>query len=83
GFALVGAGRIGERHAGHIGSVGRLLAVCDIEKPKADKLAAPASALAFEHYDDMLEALEGRADVVSICTPNGIHADQTIKALKR
>ncbi len=39
-FALVGCGRIGNRHAEHINNNGVLVAVCDNVKEKADALAA-------------------------------------------
>ena len=37
-FAIIGCGRIGQRHAGHIQTVGKLAAVCDIEPAKAEEL---------------------------------------------
>ena len=38
-FAIVGCGRIAQRHAEHISNVGNLISVCDISKLKADELA--------------------------------------------
>ncbi len=35
-FAIVGCGRIANRHAEHISNNGSLLAVCDIKKENAD-----------------------------------------------
>jgi len=37
-FAVIGCGRIGQRHAGHIQAVGTLAAVCDIDPSKAEEL---------------------------------------------
>ena len=39
-FAIVGCGRIAQRHAGHIANYGELVAVCDNVEAKADDLAS-------------------------------------------
>lgn len=80
-FALVGCGRIGERHAAHIHEQGVLKAVCDIDKEKAEKLAKKYGAKNYPGIDEMLAA-ERELDVVSVCTPNGLHAEHSIKSLK-
>jgi UDP-N-acetyl-2-amino-2-deoxyglucuronate dehydrogenase len=80
-FGIVGCGRIAQRHAEHIQKAGILTAVCDIDASKATALAEKYRAPAFESMEDMLEARPD-LDVVSICTPNGLHAEQTIQALK-
>jgi UDP-N-acetyl-2-amino-2-deoxyglucuronate dehydrogenase len=79
-FALVGCGRIGERHAEHIHHQGILAAVCDVDQHRADKLSKAYGSPAFRSLDEMLKAAS--VDVVSICTPNGLHAEQTIQSLK-
>lgn len=80
-FGLVGCGRIAQRHAEHINNKGLLTAVCDIDKAKADALAQKYNARAYYAIDDMLAA-EKEMDVVSICSPNGLHAQHAIHALK-
>ncbi len=80
-FALVGCGRIAQRHAGHIARNGKLLAVCDIDAAKANALAAEHGARAYESLEELLAA-EPEIQVVAICTPNGLHAQQTIQCLK-
>ena len=80
-FAIIGCGRIGQRHAQHIAHNGKLVAVCDIHEAKAKAIAKEYDANA---YTDMLQLLENekhKIDVVSICTPNGLHAQHTIEAL--
>lgn len=80
-FALVGCGRIGGRHAHHIKNMGVLVAVCDNDPGKADSLAKEYGAKAFHSIEAMLNSgLD--ADVVAICTPNGLHAQHTIASLK-
>src|SRR5690606_24102623 len=80
-FALIGCGKIGERHASHIHEQGILKAVCDIDESKLKYIAEKYQATAYSNIDDLLQA-EDDIDVVSICTPNGLHAAHTIKALK-
>lgn len=79
-FAIVGCGRIGERHAGHVGDFGQLAAVCDIVEERAAKLAAAHGARAFASIEALLDSCRNDVDVVAICSPNGLHADHTIKA---
>ena len=80
-FALVGCGRIGERHAKHINEFGILVAVCDIVEEKARAVAEQYGADVYGNIDDLLLRAKN-VDVVSICTPNGLHAVHSIKALK-
>jgi UDP-N-acetyl-2-amino-2-deoxyglucuronate dehydrogenase len=80
-FAIIGCGRIAKRHAEHIHEKGILLAVCDIIKEKADNLAAAYNARAWYSIDDLLQN-EETADVIVICTSNGLHAAHTIKSLE-
>ena len=79
-FALIGCGRIGQRHAEHIKNSGVLAAVCDIDKARAlDAAKKYEVTSSYTSIDDLLA--NEKVDVVSICTPNGLHAEHTIKAL--
>lgn len=80
-FAIVGCGRIAGRHAEHISKQGKLVAVCDIDLGKAKSLAGNYGAEVFGSLDEMLLS-HPETDVVSVCTPNGLHAEHSIKALK-
>lgn len=80
-FAVVGCGRIGNRHAEHINKLGQLVAVCDTDKSKADTLAKEYGAKVYYSIDSLLSD-NNETEVVAICTPNGLHAEQTIKSLK-
>lgn len=79
-FAIVGCGRIAQRHAEHIHRLGNLVAACDIEINKAHVLADKYDATPFSELEEMLEATE--IDVVSVCSPNGLHAEHTIRSLR-
>lgn len=80
-FAIIGCGRIAQRHAEHINRKGILTAVCDIEKEKADQLAKEYKAAPYYSYEELLKSSTD-IDVISICTPNGLHAEHSIKGLK-
>ncbi len=80
-FALVGCGRIGNRHAEHIHRLGKLVAVCDIDMQKARALADQFQVPCYNNIEDLLANAKD-AQVISICTPNGLHASQTIQSLK-
>ena len=81
-FAVIGLGHIGKRHAEMIrrNPDAELVAVCDV-LPKEQLGLAGIEEPFFNNIDDLLEAGLG-IDVVSICTPNGYHADYAVKALK-
>jgi UDP-N-acetyl-2-amino-2-deoxyglucuronate dehydrogenase len=79
-FAIIGCGHIAERHAKYMSIHGILDSVCDIEKKKADDFSLKFNAKAFYDIDDFL-AEKRTVDVVAVCTPNGLHAEQTIKIL--
>lgn len=80
-FAIVGCGRIAQRHAEHISKRGQLVAVCDIVQEKVEHLAATFGAKAYTNYADML-ANEKDIDVIAVCSPNGLHAQHSIDGLK-
>ncbi|HRO41233.1 MAG TPA: Gfo/Idh/MocA family oxidoreductase [Flavipsychrobacter sp.] len=80
-FAIVGCGRIAQRHAEHISKRGQLVAICDVVEEKADILAAQYGARAYYNLDDLLRQENDELDVVAICTPNGLHASHAISAL--
>jgi predicted dehydrogenase len=53
-FAIVGCGRIAQRHAEHIAKFGELIAVCDIVSEKADALANQYGAKAYYEISELL-----------------------------
>lgn len=80
-FALIGCGRIAQRHAEHIEKYGILKAVCDIDEKKAQMLSEKYRVKSYLDIDELLKR-ESEIDVISICTPNGLHAEHAIKSLK-
>jgi len=80
-FAVVGVGHIGSQHAKHASAFGHLVAVCDIKKDRAEAIARQYNCNSYLSLDELLSN-EKQLDLIAICTPNGLHAEHTIKALK-
>ena len=80
-FALIGCGRIAQKHAIQISRVGELVATCDIEITKAQALAEPYNAKAYSSISTLLSNEKG-IDIFCICTPNYLHAEHAIGALE-
>lgn len=82
-FAVLGCGHIGKRHAEMIigNAEAELIALCDAgnkENLGIEKYNVPF----FSSVDDLLNSgLE--IDIVNVCTPNGLHAEHSIKALEK
>lgn len=81
GFVVVGAGHIGKRHAEMIrrDEEGELVAMVDT-RSKEECAAEHFDVPFFSSMEELMEAgLE--FDVVNVCTPNGLHASQSLTAL--
>jgi len=75
GFAIVGCGVIGPWHAKAISLVpkAQLVALCDVEIAKAEKLAAEYGNIpCYADHHTMLKN-EPDIDVVCVCVPSGLH----------
>ena len=80
-FAIIGCGSIGERHAKHASNFGELVAVVDIKSNRKDNLKSRHNCMGFSTLNDLLSSgIE--FDVLSICTPNILHAEHTVQGLK-
>ncbi|MDQ6754477.1 MAG: Gfo/Idh/MocA family oxidoreductase [Actinomycetota bacterium] len=82
-FALVGAGIIGSQHSKIMSGLTdelELAAVVDVDRARAEKVAAEHGAAVFT---SLTEALAGpEFDAVSVCTPTGAHGEVAIEALR-
>jgi predicted dehydrogenase len=80
-IAVLGTGRIGKRHIEHIDRMAKLVAVCDIKEELAKEVSVKYGCNWYNNIDQLLER-ELSVDLIGICTPNGLHAEHTIKCLK-
>lgn len=81
-FGIVGCGRIGTRHAEHISNLARLNAICDIDDDALARLKKKYPHVHVYHSIDEMLYKDQDTQVINICTPNGLHAEHTIKALR-
>jgi len=82
-FAIIGQGHIGRRHAEMIrrNPETELVAVCDV-RTKDELGLHDVEEPYFASLDEMLAA-DLPVDVINVCTPNGLHAAQCIRALEK
>ncbi|MFC2088815.1 Gfo/Idh/MocA family protein [Calditrichota bacterium] len=79
-IALVGCGRISKNHFEAIDQTKefKLVGVCDIDKKKAQTAGEMNNVPYFTDLQKLINEI--KPDVLSICTPSGIHAKQGILA---
>ena len=84
GIAILGCGRIAGHHAKAIGALpalGRVVVAADPDPARAAALAqAHAIAATARHLDELLARRD--VDAVLVCTPNALHAEQSIRILE-
>lgn len=82
-MAVVGCGRISKNHFGsierHAGEI-ELAAVCDIDPATLEQHKERYRVSGYARLEDMLN--NERLDLVALCTPSGLHAEQAIVAAR-
>lgn len=80
-FALLGAGRIAQRHAELLGTNkiagATLTSICDVNAERASKLAAKYGVTHYSTYEEM--SANERFDVGVVLTPSGMHGEHAIE----
>jgi predicted dehydrogenase len=81
GFGIIGCGAIADRHAKHIvdHAEARLIAVYDITDEKSKQLSAKYNTEAAIALQNILD--NANIEIVSVCTPNGLHFQSAIDVL--
>jgi UDP-N-acetyl-2-amino-2-deoxyglucuronate dehydrogenase len=81
-FGLIGCGRISAQHFSVIKAITEieLRAVCDIKEDRAKEVAKKYKVDWYKDYRELLKRND--IDLVSICTPNGLHVPIGIDAAK-
>ncbi|GCE49747.1 putative dehydrogenase [Thermosporothrix hazakensis] len=81
-FGIIGCGVIGPVHADALATIPgtKLVAVCDLNTERAQKLADKHQATPYQDMQTMLST--EKPDVVCICTPSGLHAEHAAAALR-
>ena len=80
-FAVIGAGHIGKRHAEMIrrNPDAELVAMCDV-RPKEELGLEELDVPFYGSVEGMFEAVNG-VEVISVCSPNGLHAEHSLLSL--
>ena len=81
-FVVIGLGQAGKRHADLIlkNPESELVALCDV-KPKSELGMIDFGVPLFTSMNELFNS-QINFDVVSICTPNGLHAEHCLLALE-
>jgi UDP-N-acetyl-2-amino-2-deoxyglucuronate dehydrogenase len=78
-IAVVGCGRVSKNHfaaiAQHAANL-ELAAVCDVDDDRLNHHVSEHSVPGYHRYDDLFRECD--CDLISLCTPSGLHAQQTI-----
>src|SRR5262245_25445000 len=80
-FALVGCGAIARKHAHalHQGVEGAAIgAFVDLDINRAREFSAKYGAPAFASVKEMIAAMDGKIDVISVLTPSGAHCPNVL-----
>jgi len=82
-IAVAGCGRVSQNHfaaiAQHADNL-ELAAVCDVDSERLGRHASEYRVPGYMRYEDLLR--ESGCDLVSLCTPSGLHAQQAILAAR-
>ena len=83
-FAIVGCGRILKKHLEAIRDIDKaeLVAVCDIDREKAEEASKENKVPFYTNYNEMLEK-HPETDVVTILTPSGMHSEHVIEIAEK
>jgi UDP-N-acetyl-2-amino-2-deoxyglucuronate dehydrogenase len=82
-FAVIGVGNIGKRHVAVIDAEpnAELVAICDIDSAKCISITNLYGDIPiYTDYNKML--LDTDADIISIASPHGLHAEMSIASLE-
>ena len=82
-LVLVGCGRISQKHFDAIKENPnyKIISICDNETHNLNNVNLGNKVKKFTNFKDMLSDVD--LDVVSICTPSGLHAENTIFAARK
>src|SRR6187399_2385076 len=82
GFGIIGCGMISRFHAKAVADIkgAKVVACFDSFTSSADKFGAEIGCKVYHKLEDMLA--DKAVDVVTICTPSGVHAEPAIAAAK-
>ena len=78
---LIGCGRISKNHLKSLQELNsdfELVGVCDIDPEALQKASTEYQVEGFERLEDLIQTT--KPDMISVCTPSGLHPEHTITA---
>src|SRR5262249_19102538 len=82
-FACIGIGGKGASDTEHVGKLGDVVALCDIDAQRLGKMAEKfPGAQSYSDYRKLLEELPPKVDAVVVSTPDHHHAAAAVMAMK-
>jgi predicted dehydrogenase len=80
-IGVIGVGALGQHHARHLAQMDevRLVGVCDIDEPRATRIARELATDSFTELAPLLD----RVEAVTIAVPTAVHAEVGLQALQR
>ncbi len=82
-FACIGVGGKGASDTDHVGELGDVIALCDVDSKRLDKKAEKfKDAKKFADFRVMLQELGEKIDAVTVSTPDHTHAAAAVMAMK-
>ncbi|QOV91475.1 Gfo/Idh/MocA family oxidoreductase [Humisphaera borealis] len=82
-FASIGIGGKGDSDSEHVGKLGNLVAICDVDTDRLGKKNEKyPKAKAFTDFREMFDKMGKEFDAVTVSTPDHTHAVATMMAIK-
>ena len=82
-FACIGVGGKGDSDSTNMGSIGKVVAICDIDEDKLNKKAIEyPDAKKYTDYRKLFDEMGDKFDAVSVSTPDHTHAVIALRALR-
>ncbi len=82
-FACIGVGGKGSSDTDHVGHLGRIVGLCDIDRHRLDQKAAKfKEAKTTADFRELLHSLENKIDAVVVSTPDHTHAIAAVTAMR-
>jgi predicted dehydrogenase len=83
GFACIGVGGKGSSDTDHVGELGDVIALCDVDAERLGKKGERfSSAGKYHDFRKLLEELAPKIDAVVVSTPDHTHAAAAVMAMK-
>ena len=82
-FACIGIGGKGGSDSDHVGEIGDMVAICDIDSDRLDKKSKQfPGAKTYSDFRKLLEEMAPKIDAVVVSTPDHTHAAAAVMAMR-